>query len=72
LQKYTGHLLVINERTIQNGDSFVGAITRHWPTDLFKRIQPFYTPELKQHLSAYPERYALLFEKNKLAIYLLK
>ncbi|MGH1429036.1 MAG: DUF6541 family protein, partial [Arenicella sp.] len=38
LEKYSDHILVINQRTIHNGDSFVGAVTRHWPTDLFQRI----------------------------------
>ena len=72
LQKYSDHLLVINERTVKNGDSFVGAVTRHWPTDLFQRIQPFYTSELKRHISANPEKFSLLFEKDNFAIYLLK
>lgn len=69
LQQYAGKLLVVNKRTINNGDSFVGAVTRHWPTDLFKRITPFYPEELTEHLHSSPDAFELQFQSQDIAVY---
>ena len=72
LDKYTGKLLVVNQRTINNGNSFVGAVTRHWPTDLFQRITPFYPKVLLEYLQDNPAKFELLFQSQDVKIYLIQ
>jgi hypothetical protein len=71
LAEYAGNLLVVNKRTINQGDSFVGALSRHWPTDLFKRITPFYTDSLLQHLNNNEGRFKKLYQHDEITIYRL-
>ena len=72
LDKYAGKLLVVNQRTINNGNSFVGAVTRHWPTDLFQRITPFYHENLLEYLQENPEKFELLFQHRGIKVYLIQ
>ena len=72
LDKYAGKLLVVNQRTINNGSSFVGAVTRHWPTDLFQLITPFYPQTLLEYLQGNPEKFELLFQHRSIKVYLIQ
>ena len=72
LKKYAGRLLLINQRTPKNGNSFVGAVSRHWHTDLFKRMELFYPDSLIEHVKDRPDRFDLLFERNGILLYQIR
>ena len=72
LKQYAGDLLVINRRTPNNGSSFVGAVSKHWQADLFKRMASFYPDRLIEHVSNHQTDFELVFERNNIFVYKIR
>ncbi len=67
LDKFTGHLLISNTRTMPN--STVGALSGHWSEKEWNNTHYYYPDALFEHLSERPDFFKLLWSSNGVNVY---
>jgi hypothetical protein len=67
--RYQGYLFIINKRN--GGISETGRVARHWPEGILQIENYYYSENLEGYISSNPERFRLLWEKDRIRVYLL-
>jgi hypothetical protein len=66
---FKGFLFIINKRN--GGMSETGRVARHWPEGILQIENYYYSENLEDYISSNPDRFNLLWEKDKIRIYSL-
>lgn len=67
--QYEGFLFIVNRRN--GGMSETGRVARHWPEEILQ-LNNFYNSEnMEDYISSNPDRFRLLWEKDKIRVYSL-
>jgi hypothetical protein len=67
--RYRGYLFIVNKRN--GGMSETGRVARHWPEGILQIENYYYSEKLEDYISSNPDRFRLLWEKNKVRVYSL-
>ncbi|GMT40176.1 MAG: hypothetical protein IEMM0001_0911 [bacterium] len=67
--RYRGYLFIINKRN--GGMSETGRVARHWPEGILQIENYYYSEKLEDYISSNPDRFRLMWEKDKIRVYLL-
>jgi hypothetical protein len=67
--RYKGCLFIINKRN--GGMSKTGRVARHWPEKILQVDSYYSSDKLEEYVSSNPDRFKLLWEENKVRVYLL-
>jgi len=67
--RYRGYLFIINKRN--GGMSEVGRVAKHWPEGILQIENYYYAEKLEGYVSSNPDRFRLLWEKDRIRIYSL-
>jgi hypothetical protein len=67
--RYRGYFFIINKRN--GGMSEVGRVARHWPEGILQIENYYYAEKLEGYVSSNPDRFRLLWEKDRIRIYSL-
>ena len=67
--RYKDFLFIINKRN--GGMSETGRVARHWPEGILQIENYYYSENLEEYISSNPDRFELLWEKEKIRVYSL-
>lgn len=67
--RYRGHIFIINKRN--GGMSEVGRVAKHWPEGILQIENYYYAENLEEYIRSNPDRFKLLWEKDKIRVYSL-
>jgi hypothetical protein len=70
LDRYKGYLFIINKRN--GGFSESGRVSKHWSENILQLEEFYSSDKLDEYVSLNPDRFKLLWEKDRVWVYLIK